>query len=114
MVLGQQKIESLPNEVKEKLTAFWDFAENIEKNAASTHVPEMTPNRLHAIGINMPVRGTPGFNWSSDFMSFTHGPHEYGAIHFMMNPSMMLGGLHPLVLKSPKNLESGVYAARIR
>ena len=82
MVLGQQKIESLPNEVKEKLTAFWDFAENIEKNAASTHVPEMTPNRLHAIGINMPVRGTPGFNWSSDFMSFTHGPHEYGAIHF--------------------------------
>ena len=114
MVLGQQKIESLPNEVKESLTAFWDFAENINKNAASTHVPEMTPNRLHAIGINMPVRGTPGFNWSSDYMSFTHGPQEYGAIHFHDESVDDARWSPSFTFKIPKNLESGVYAARLR
>ena len=62
----------------------------------------------------MPIRGVPGFNWSSDYMSFLHGPQEYGAIHFHDESVDDARWEESFKFTVPDNLPSGVYAARLR
>ncbi len=62
----------------------------------------------------MPVRGVPGFNWTSDYMSFRHGPQEYGAIHFHDESVDDARWESQLSWAVPEGTRSGVYALRMR
>ncbi len=113
-LLAGAGMELIPAELRASIVAAWDFSANIADNAASTHIVETSPNRLHAVGINLPVRGVTGFNWSSDYMSFRHAPQEYGAIHFHDESVDDARWTPSFTFKVPKTLKSGVYAARLR
>ncbi|MBI5616468.1 MAG: N,N-dimethylformamidase [Gammaproteobacteria bacterium] len=114
LLLASAGMENVPGELRGAIVGAWDFAANIAADAASTHIVDAGPNRLHGIGVNLPVRGVTGFNWSSDFMSFRHGPHEYGAIHFHDESVDDARWAPSFTFKVPANLPSGVYAARLR
>ncbi len=114
LLLASAGCEQVPGELRGVVVGAWDFSANIADNAASTHIVDAGPNALHGVGINLPVRGVTGFNWSSDFMSFRHAPHEYGAIHFHDESVDDARWAPSFTFKVPANLKSGVYAARLR
>ena len=114
LLFASAGIENLPGELRGAIVGAWDFSANIADNAASTHIVDAGPNGLHGVGINLPVRGVTGFNWSSDYMSFRHAPHEYGAIHFHDESVDDARWTPSFTLKVPASLPSGVYAARLR
>ena len=114
LLLAAPRMEAVPTELRADIVAAWDFSANIHDNAASTHIVDLSPNNLHGVGVNMPVRGMPGHNWSSHYMSYLHGPQEYGAIHFH-DESVDDARWEPaFTLKIPQRMGSGVYAARLR
>ena len=92
ILLSCQGIENVSNELKEVVIGAWNFNANIVPNASSTEIIDESLCKWNGCGVNMPVRGVPGFNWTSDYMSFLHGPQEYGAIHFMTSQLMMPDG----------------------
>ena len=114
LLLSSAGIENIPNELKGSLVGAWDFTANITKNAASTTVVDKSRHSRHGQCVNMPVRGVPGFNWTSDYMSFLHGPHEFGAIHFHDESVDDARWEVSFSLTVPDGLRSGVYAARLR
>jgi len=114
LLLSSAGIENIPNELKGSVIGAWDFTANITKNAASTTVTDKSRHSLHGQCVNMPVRGVPGFNWTSDYMSFLHGPHEFGAIHFHDESVDDARWEVSFSLTVPDGLKSGVYAARLR
>lgn len=114
ILLSSQGIENVPNEMRRDVLGAWDFTANIKENAASPTILDKSLTLSHGQGINLPVRGTPGFNWTADYMSFKHGSHEFGAIHFH-DESVDDARWDPsFTLTVPQGLRSGVYAARLR
>ncbi|HCU91006.1 MAG TPA: N,N-dimethylformamidase [Gammaproteobacteria bacterium] len=104
----------VPNHIRDAIVGAWDFTVNMKDNAASPTILDTGPRGLHGQGVNLPVRGVPGFNWSSDYMSFLHGPHEYGAIHFHDESVDDARWEAAFEWRIPEGLKSGVYAARLR
>ena len=100
--------------MKEVVIGAWNFNANITPNASSTKIVDDSLCKIDGCGVNLPVRGVPGFNWSSDYMSFLHGPQEYGAIHFHDESVDDARWDVSFKFKVPENLKSGVYAARLR
>lgn len=103
-----------PNHIRDAIVGAWDFTVNMQGNAASPTIIDTGPRGLHGQGVNLPVRGVPGFNWSSDYMSFLHGPQEYGAIHFHDESVDDARWGPAFEWRIPERLKSGVYAARLR
>ena len=114
ILLNNQKFESIPTELRASVVGFWDFCENITVDASSTKITDCSPNSLHGAGVNLPVRGVIGHNWSSHYMSFKHGPQEYGAIHFHDESVDDARWKNSFKLKISEKMQSGVYAARLR
>ncbi|MGR9090184.1 MAG: N,N-dimethylformamidase beta subunit family domain-containing protein [Gammaproteobacteria bacterium] len=114
LMFASAGVEHVPNELRASLVGAWDFSANMERNAASPTVYDMSPCRLNGHGINLPVRGVPGFNWTADYMSFLHGPQEYGAIHFHDESVDDARWKTSLELRIPENFRSGCYAVRLR
>ncbi|MGE0820816.1 MAG: N,N-dimethylformamidase beta subunit family domain-containing protein [Candidatus Binatia bacterium] len=90
--------------------AVWDFAREIDSSA----VPDTAPHGLHGQTVNMPARAMTGHNWSGQETNFRHAPHEYGAIHFHDDDLDDAGWEVDFSLTVPAELQSGVYAARLR
>lgn len=114
LMFASAGVEQIPNELRGCLVGAWDFSANMEKNAANPTLYDMSPSRLNGHGINLPIRGVPGFNWSSAYMSFLHGPQEYGAIHFHDESVDDARWKTSFEFTVPENLKSGCYAARLR
>jgi hypothetical protein len=89
---GMASVAQRPGDLREALVAAWDFNANIAAHAACTHIVDTGPHSVHGVGVNLPVRGVTGFNWSSDCVSFRHAPREYGAIHFHDESATMRAG----------------------
>ena len=111
LMFASAGVEHVPNELRGALIGAWDFSANMEQNAANPTVYDMSPSRLNGHGINLPIRGVPGFNWSSAYMSFLHGPHEYGAIHFHDESVDDARWKQSFDFKIPDNLKAGFKAA---
>jgi N,N-dimethylformamidase len=92
------------------LVAAWDFGADI----TSVTVSDTSPNRLHGRVVNMPARGMTGHNWNGEEMCWRHAPDQYGAIHFHDDDIHDAGWQVDVSLTVPKNLKSGLYAARLR
>lgn len=113
-VLGAPRMEAVPTELRGDVVGMWDFAANIAGNAAATRIVDLGPHGLDGTGVNLPVRGVTGHNWSSHYMSFLHGPQEFGAIHFHDESVDDARWKESFRLTIPDKLPSGVYAARLR
>ena len=62
----------------------------------------------------MPARGVTGHDWRGDETDFLEAPGEYGAIHFHDDDLDDAGWEVDFEFQVPTDLESGVYAARLR
>ena len=113
-LLAGAGVDHLPLTARDPVVGAWDFSANIRDNAASTEIVDTGPFALHGRGVNMPIRAMPGFNWTSDYMSYRHGRDEYGAIHFH-DESVDDARWEPaFTFTVPDDQKSGVYAARLR
>ena len=92
------------------LAAAWDFAADI----SSSRVSDVSANRLHGRTVNIPARGMTGYNWTGYETNFTQAPDEYGAIHFHDDDLDDAGWETDFELTVPEEMQSGVYAARLR
>ncbi len=97
-------------ELAQAVVAAWDFGLDIP----SQQVTDISANRLHGRVVNLPARGMTGWNWSGEEMNWRHAPAEYGAIHFHDDDIYDAGWEVDVSLTVPKQLKSGLYAARLR
>ena len=101
-------------DLRRAVVGAWDFHGNITNNIASTYIVDASPNCLNGHAINLPNRGMTGYNWTGDDIVYHHIAEEYGAIHFHdddIDDARWKVDFNYLI---PKNLPSGVYAARLR
>lgn len=99
-----------PHDLGEALVAAWDLSLNI----SSDEVTDTSGHALHGRAVNLPTRGVPGYNWSGATLDFKQARHEYGAIHFHADDLEDAGWDVDFELTVPRDLPSGVYAARLR
>ncbi len=92
------------------LIAAWDFA----RDTGTDVISDTGPNALHGRTVNLPSRGCKGFNWSGEEQNWRHAPGEYGAMHFHDDDLYDAGWETDFEYVVPDDLESGVYAVRLR
>lgn len=92
------------------LVGAWDFSRDIK----TTTLRDCGPYQLHGETVNMPVRASKGANWTGEEMNWRHAPDEYGAIHFHDDSVYDAGWETDFVFDVPKDLKSGLYAARVQ
>ena len=92
------------------LIAAWDFSQN----QASAKVADAGPHLLHGTAVNMPTRAVTGRNWDATETDHRHASDQYGAIHFHQDDLESAGWQPDFDLTVPKDLPSGIYAARLR
>ncbi|MCH7540695.1 MAG: LamG domain-containing protein, partial [Proteobacteria bacterium] len=101
--------DAMPHERDSSVIAAWDFARDI----GGDRVSDTGPNGLHGRTVNLPSRGCKGFNWSGAEQNWRHAPEEYGAIHFHDDDLYDAGWQADFEYRVPRDLPSGVYAARL-
>jgi N,N-dimethylformamidase len=96
------------------VVAYWDTSKGYSDNGISGTVVDVGPNRLDAHGVNHPVRGMTGYNWSGKNDCFRLAPQEYGGIEFHSESMTDCKWEVTKSLTVPADLKSGVYAMRLR
>ncbi len=102
--------DAAAQEREPSLVAAWDFSRDI----GSRRVSDTGFNGLHGTTVNLPSRGVKGFNWSGNEQNWQHAPREYGAIHFHDDDHYDAGWETDFSYTVPDDLQSGVYAVRLR
>jgi len=108
--MEQARQAPIARELLRDIAAAWDFSTDIKGTCAT----DISPNRLDGEIVNLPVRGMTGWNWDGTEMCWRHAPAQYGAIHFHDDDIYDAGWQVDFSLTVPKNLQSGLYAARLR
>lgn len=113
--LTPEQIEGLkqggePEESGYGLVSGWDFSRQMR----STKVVDASASGLDGVTINMPMRGMTGYNWTGDVVNYNYAPKQYGAIYFHDDDLEDARWAPSLRYAVPKNLESGIYAVRLR
>ena len=113
--LTSQELEVLesggsPLRFGESVVGAWDFGTGFQ----SDKVTDTSPNQLHGRAVNMPTRAVTGYNWTGSEVDFRRAPAEYGAIYFHDDDLEDAAWEADFELTIPPDLESGVYAARLR
>jgi N,N-dimethylformamidase len=95
------------------LAAFWDTTAGYTDAGISDEVIDVGPHKLHAKGVNRPVRAQTGHNWKGRNDCFRLAPDEYGGIEFHSD-AVMDCGWEPAKSWTVPDLKSGIYAIRLR
>ncbi|USJ27687.1 LamG domain-containing protein [Ensifer adhaerens] len=96
------------------LTAYWDTSAGYTESGITSLVVDAGPHKLDGVGVNHPVRGMTGWNWSGRNDSFRLAPHEYGGIEFHADAVTDCRWDATKSLQIPADLKSGAYAIRLR
>ncbi len=94
----------------EATVAAWDFA----ATPYGLSVPDAGANRLDAEVVNNPMRAVTDHAWDASTSYYAAHPEHYAAIHFHDDDIDDAGWDTDFVYPVPKDLPSGVYAARVR
>ena len=94
--------------------AYWDTTAGYGENGIGNSVVDVGPHALHAQGVNHPIRGQTGWNWSGKNDCFRLSPHEYGGIEFHPESVTDCNWDVTRSMRVPEGLKSGAYAARLR
>lgn len=92
------------------LVADWDLSLDI----SSDRVTDVSGHGLHGRTVNIPTRAMPGHDWSGATLDWKQAPQEYGAVHFHADDLEDAAWEVDFELTVPRDLPSGVYAARLR
>ncbi|PYR44755.1 MAG: N,N-dimethylformamidase [Acidobacteria bacterium] len=90
--------------------ASWDFSRDIETDS----IVDTSPRQLHGRTVNLPMRAVTGHNWNASEMDYTRARDQYGAIYFHDDDIDDARWDVGFELRVPENLQSGLYAARLR
>ena len=93
--------------------ACWDTTAGYGDAGIGDTVVDTGLHGLHGEGVNRPVRGMTGFNWSGHDDCFRFAPAQFGGIDFHED-AMTDCGWQPTISFEVPALKSGVYAARLR
>ena len=93
--------------------AYWDTTEGYTDRGIGLKVVDVSPNKLSGIGVNRPVRGMTGWNWTGRDDSFRFNPSQYGGISFHDDAITDCEWSKTVTWTPPKDLKSGVYALKI-
>lgn len=93
--------------------ADWDTAAGYSEHGIGDTVVDTGPNQLHAEGVNRPVRGQTGWNWSGRNDCFRLAPQEFGGIEFHADALTDCNWQPTVSLAIPAELKSGVYAVKL-
>lgn len=96
------------------LMAYWDTAAGYTDDGIGHDVIDTGPWRLPTRGVNHPVRGMTGWNWTGRNDCFRLAPHEFGGIEFHPDTVTDCGWEVTKTVEIPATLKSGVYAFRLR
>lgn len=102
--------EKIPDSLSAPLIGFWDFAQGID----STEVHDLSPNQLHGVAVNMPMRAVAGVAWDGSVIDWRQRPEHYSAIHFHDDDLYDAEWKSDFSYTVPEDLPSGIYAARLR
>jgi N,N-dimethylformamidase len=93
--------------------AYWDTTAGYTDRGIGDRVVDVGPYRLHAEGVNRPVRGQTGWNWNGRNDCFRLAPHEFGGVEFHSDALTDCCWEPTLSLVIPEDLRSGVYAVKL-
>jgi N,N-dimethylformamidase len=108
--IARLEVGADPADLGNSLVAAWDFSLDM----SSDRITDTSGRGLHGQTVNLPTRAMPGYNWSGKTLDFKQAPDQYGAIHFHADDLEDAGWEVDFELTVPRNLPSGVYAARLR
>ena len=94
--------------------AFWDTSAGYTDAGVGDVILDTGPSGLHAMGVNRPIRGMTGWNWTGREDSFRLDPRQYGGVAFHDDALIDCGWERTLDFEAPADLPSGVYALRVR
>ncbi len=94
----------------EAVLGFWDFAKDIGTNRIS----DLSVHKHHGRTYQLPTRAVTGILWTGDEHKWTAAPRQYSAIHFHEDDVYDAGWESDFQFEIPKDLTSGIYAARLR
>ncbi len=95
------------------ILAYWDTTAGYTDRGIGDTVIDVGPHKLHAEGVNCPVRAQTGWNWNGRNDCFRLAPEEYGGIEFH-NDAMTDCRWEPSFSYTiPAELKSGVYAVKL-
>lgn len=108
--------DSVSPQLVESLVGAWDFADAITPDGVRnySHVKDTSPYGIHGEAVNVPARGVTSHNWTGDTHEFTEAPEQYAAIHFHDDDLSDAKWNTDFEWTVPDDLESAVYAARLR
>jgi N,N-dimethylformamidase len=92
---------------------YWDTVAGYTDRGIGDTVIDTGPHKLHAEGVNRPVRGQTGWNWNGRNDCFRLAPQEFGGIEFHADALTDCQWEPTLTLTVPADLKSGVYAVRL-
>ena len=92
--------------------AAWDTTAGYGATGIDDTVVDTGPHGLDGAGINRPVRGMTGFNWSGHEDCFRHAPAQFGGVEFHEDAIADCGWEATISMEVP-DAKSGVYAARL-
>lgn len=116
--LNREEMKSLVDEPLSStdIVAAWDFSAGVTSEGIPDHetVVDVGPHGLDGETINLPTRAVTGHNWTGNEHNFVHAPDEYGAIHFHDDDLVDASWETDFELNVPDEMESAVYAVRLR
>jgi N,N-dimethylformamidase len=94
--------------------AYWDTTKGYDDRGIGDIVYDAGPNGLNAAGVNRPVRGQTGWNWTGRNDCFRLAPGEYGGVEFHEDAMIDCRWEVTKTWTIPNDLKSGPYAIRLR
>jgi len=96
------------------MVARWDTSLGYTENGVDNLFRDVGPSGLHSLGVNRPIRGMTGWNWTGKDDCFRLNPSQYGGVAFHDDALIDCRWNATVRFQTPKDLKSGVYALRVR
>ena len=94
--------------------ARWDTSVGYTATGIGDQLLDTGPHGWHGLGYNRPVRAMTGYNWRGRDDCFRLAPEQYGGIYFNDDAIIDCRWRASLEWTVPSDLQSGVYALRLR
>ena len=112
-VLNENEIKAICEGIPpEHPIAYWDTTAGYGDRGIDTTIRDTGPHRLHAEGVNRPIRGMTGWNWRGREDCFRLDPSQYGGVSFHDDALTDCGWESTMTWVPPKKIKSGRLCAK--
>lgn len=94
--------------------AYWDTTAGYSDSGIGDEFIDLGPHKLHGQGYNRPIRAMTGYNWDGRDDCFRLDPSQFGGVCFHEDAIVDCAWDVTLNWQIPSDLQSGVYAIRLR